>query len=253
MKIIFPVCEAQVELVSMNFHRFAQLTDAKSHDIFVTAAWADHFSVPALVDALKPIFRSVDSVILPDVPESEGWPVAPNWMFYESVKTLAATGNKTAFLWYEPDMFLLNRGGLTILEEAYMRSGTKSVVGAITNTRRRNAAGELAVVGKHVAGACIYPWNLLEISNALHVLDYEPFDVAMENELLPIAHDIAETLYAHRWQTGNYSMTPEGFLVGKALKPIGVGVHDKPVPKSCVILHGVKDLSIAKLLNNRDY
>ncbi len=205
------------------------------------------------MEALKPIFRSVQYSILPDVPEAEEWPVAPNWMFFESIKALAATDNKVAFLWYEPDLYLLRRDGLTVLEEEYMRSGTKSIMGAVNNTRRRNAAGELEIVSKHVVGAAVYPWNLLEISNAVHILDFEPFDVAMENELMPKVHDISETLYAHRWQTGQYHLTPDGFLVGKALKPIGVGVYDKPVPKSCVILHGVKDLSVAKILKDRDY
>jgi hypothetical protein len=93
----------------------------------------------------------------------------------------------------------------------------------------------------------------LEVSNAIHVLDFEPFDVAMESELMPLALNIAETLYAHRWQTGQYRLDQDGFLVGKALNPIGAGVYDKPVPKSCVILHGVRDLSVAKLLKEGDY
>lgn len=250
IKLILPICEKDFPLVNLLGHRFIQFGDMKERSLLVTACWADHFGVSDFCKAMEPYFKKIDYFIMPDVPEGDGWPEAANHLFYNTAQFLDERGNSDPWLFCEPDFFPLYSGWLDDFDKGYETAGMP-YFGNINATRFRDRrTGKLEVRGKHMVGAGVYPADFFTRCKSIHFLDHTPWDIEIQDEVVPECHDT--NLIMHAWQTCNYKVS-EGLVVGEDVKrpnPSGGIRHyygGRPIPRGTAALHGVKDASLSKI------
>jgi hypothetical protein len=243
IKLVLPICKKQAPMVARLVHRFKQFGDMRHRDIVIIAPWEDHFEVPDLEKFLAPLFKSVETFIIPDVPELSEWPQVGNHTFYETVKALRELGNKESFYFFECDNWPLYPFWLDDIQSEFDAAG-KPFYGVMNATRRLNKeTGETVVEGRHMVGTGVYPADIFEKSLALHTLTDAPWDIAMQNELEGAVHETQ--LICHRWNTGRYKKTA-GIVTCDDLGP-NKGRYGLPIPPEAVVVHGCKDGSIAKI------
>lgn len=241
IKLVLPVCEKEAAMVSRLVHRFKEFDDMKDRDLFITACWSDYFSVPDLVAFLKPHFNSVEAYRMPDVPEFAEWPMVGNHMFYQSAIALYERHNRDPWYFFEADNWPIYRGWLNDFDVDYLGGG-KPYMGAVNLTR---IGDEGKVNGTHMVGTGVYPFDFLGRVQAVHELDFLPFDVACQDEIVPHCHETP--LIFHAWNTGNYSKTSEGQVIGQDLGPNKGRYGGRPIPPATAVVHGCKDGSLARI------
>lgn len=148
-------------------------------------------------------------------------------------------------------MFFTHRGALDRIEEEYDRVG-KPYMGTVNDTRFRDKrTGKLHLQGKHMVGTGIYPADFAERSKAIHMMTRVPWDIEVQDEVLPECHD--SKLFFHCWGTHKYHFTKEGELIGRDVeRPPAKEQHyyARPVPTETAVIHGSKDDSLYKLWND---
>jgi hypothetical protein len=243
IKLVLPVTEKQAALVSLLVNRFKSFNDMKDRDILLVCTWEDHFEVPELVKFLTPLFAHVSYTVIPDIPELSEWPLIGNHIFYHTAQHLHETENKDPWYFFECDNWPAHPDWMIAFDVEYNQAASP-YMGAINTTRlvdRRTGVTE--VHGRHMVGTGVYPADFFTRSRELHFLDSKPWDVALQDEILPDCHETQ--LIAHRWNTGRYK-NEAGIITCEDLGP-NKGRYGKPIPPEALIVHGCKDGSIAKI------
>lgn len=181
-----------------------------------------------------------------------GWPRACNQQFHQCA--FKAFSHFPADPWYffELDNTPMVPDWLDQLSVAYYQGG-KPFCGKLHPTHRRQSreSTEFYQQDIHMVGTGIYVSNLIEASTCINFLDSDPFDVALQYEIVNHWGCTDTHLIQHNWKTGNYRRDNLGRIVCDSLHvgPVPPGVtHAKPVEQGVAVLHGCKDASLAKLL-----
>lgn len=240
IKLIFPFSQADIINASLLANRFTKMGDMHEREILVTCCWKDHFGIEGVIKALTPHFKKVEAYVMPDVPFDEGWPQAPNHMFYNSCLWLAQHGNPDPFYFFEADCFPLWPGWLDEMEQEYTEAG-KPYYGFINDTWM-TVDGESKITGKHMVGTGVYPADFLDKCEGVHTLDDVPWDIAIRDEVIPECHGTQKI--HHAWSTGKYRYL-KGELIAEPLNKWKR--YGGPVNPEAVVIHGCKDQSLYRL------
>ena len=247
VKLVFPVSFIDADQVTLLAYRLASFNNLKDRDAIMVYCWGDQWDVDRPYDILTTAFRTVHRFIYPDPPEGMGWPEAPNHMFYSTAERLAEHHNKDPWFWFEGDVFPLKSDFLTQIEEEYETVG-KPYMGVINSSRYLKPDGNQFEQGRHMVGCGIYPPDFTTRCSRVHFIPEKmPFDVWIEDEVIPDCHDTK--LIFHAWNTGKYHLV-DGELIGKDLKNTTGERHQyggRPVNHEAVLLHGEKTTSLFKL------
>jgi len=239
IKIVLPVCDVDLHQVESLAWRMKQLEDYDN--IAVVATWAANWDVDHLLKMIEPQWYHA----IQDSNEM-GWPEASNHLFYRTALFLREQGNTDPWFFMEGDCLPLKKGWRQALETEYEKAG-KPYMGVVTDTVYMDTATKRRwTEGKHMVGAGIYPADFLTRCQGIHTVDRHAWDVVIGDEILEDVHHT--DLICHRWQTQNYRYNEEGLLIMDDVPKDDVDSRVKPVPKEAVVLHGVKDFSLAKLL-----
>lgn len=244
IKLVLPMCKKHFPLANILAQRFVKFADMKDRSLLVTVAWEDHFPIPDFCKFLTPHFADVQFHVLPDIPEFGGWPEAGNHMFFHTAEFLFQSGNKDPWYFFEPDNTPLYPHWMAAFDHEYTEA-SKPYMGVMNVSRKRTPEGKVEVDGRHMVGTGIYPADLFTRSSALHVLEHEPWDVAMQDEIVPEAHET--NLIFHAWNTGRYKKDADGFITGEDFGPNKGRYGGRPVPIEAVVVHGCKDDSLSKI------
>lgn len=243
--LVLPICQKQAPMIARLVHRFKKFGDTLHRDLVISVPWEDHFDARELEKFVKPLFKNVTVLNIPDVPELSEWPQIGNWMFYETAKALSEHGNKESWYFFEPDNWPLYPGWLEDIQVEFDCCG-KPFYGAVNLTRRLNSdTGKTEVSGKHMVGTGIYPADFFDRSQALHTLTDDPWDIAIQDEIMDAVFE--SNLIFHAWNTGKYRKLPDGSVVGEDFGPNKGRYGGKPIPPEAVVVHGCKDDSLSKI------
>jgi hypothetical protein len=247
IKLVLPVCKKEAAMVSRLVHRFKSFGDMVFRDLVLIAPWEDKFEMPDLEKFLRPIFQSVTTRIIPDLPEFAEWPAIGNHVFYETCKSLHELGNKDPWYFFECDNWPLHPGWLDEMQIEYNAVCEKTpFMGAVNLTRTTNLdTGQTEISGKHMVGTAIYPADFFQKSQAIHLLTYESWDIEIAPEIMDAVHETP--LIFHAWHTGNYRRLPNKQVIGDDLGPNKGRYGGRPIPPETVVVHGCKDASLSKI------
>jgi hypothetical protein len=241
IRIILPFSHVDIQLASLLANRLIQHGGMKDRELLVTCCFADHFGIEDFLKQLTPHFKKVDHYVMPDVPFDEGWPQAPNHIFYNACIWLAQHGNESPFYFLEADNFPLYPSWLDEMEQEYQEAG-KPYMGFINKTYMTIDGKVGEERGTHLVGTGIYPANFLDICEKIHTLTDVPWDVDIQEEVVPLCHHTNKI--HHTWQTGKYR------YVGNELVATPLNEWKRyggPVHPEAVVIHGSKDFSLYKL------
>jgi hypothetical protein len=187
-------------------------------------------------------FRDVD-VLLMEKEVGGGWPVAPNFMFKQTVSYLEREQNTTPWFWLEADNIPTRRSWLKEIYTEYNLSG-KRFSGAFEKTRLANAqTGEFAGFdGEHLNGSAVYPGDFYRRSLLWKHLTTVAWDIYMKWEMIPHAH--RSELMVSRWRSCNYRRVPGGYAFDQDYRHTPQDI----VPETAAVVHGCKDDSLFRLL-----
>lgn len=209
-------------------------------------------SVEEFLARIRPLFAGVDSEAIRT--NSKGWPHACN----QSFQKVAQWAAKQTLPWYN---FELDNvpfpGWLDALQKEY-DDAKKDFMGVIVNTRglAKDSEGKMVSVStgeKHMVGTGIYPPQYGNTSVKVPFLARhmiwgghlpEPYDVQIRHEVVPYAHHT--NLIAHRFKTVNYRVEGDKLVCDNAPDNPATADHSAPIPPGTLVVHGVKDDSLAK-------
>lgn len=256
MKIVIPVSKADASQLDLLVQVLLLQGPLTGHDLLLVPTPSVDSEARQAAEKLKCICASIQ-VATTDVEFPGGWPQAPNNHWHWTASYLERTGNRQAWLWLEIDAVPMVPSWATLLEKAYVAGG-KPFFGCVkpllfTNkqtTEPYTKAGEDMLMG-----VAIYPPGIPRDTHIQPLFNNmgrrgvaaprEPFDVYLR---WVFKHrGVASTnLIVDRWRTCNYRLA-NGQIVcepvaGEALAKGGV------VPEDTILLHGVKDGSLQRLL-----
>lgn len=213
-------------------------------------------SVEEFLARIRPLFAGVNSEAIRT--NSKGWPHACNQSF-QKVAQWMATKLPNPLPWYnfELDNVPLQKGWLDALQKEY-DDAKKDFMGVIVNTRglAKDSEGKMVSVPtgeKHMVGTGIYPPQYGNTSVKVPFLARhmiwggrlpEPYDVQIRHEVVPYAHHT--NLIAHRFKTVNYRVVGDKLVCDNAPDNPATADHSAPIPPGTLVVHGVKDDSLAK-------
>lgn len=205
---------------------------------------------------LEPLFASVE-VCAVDLGLT-GWPMACGRHFRLCAQYMQDKHPQVPWYNCELDCTFIKSGALDILEDDMVRSG-KLYYGMVVPTRvHRPISGggvEYGVMGEHMVGTGIYPWNAYGRSLLMDSVDKVmpwvreppiPYDVMMCHEIVPYAHN--STLMQHNWRTINYRREGDQIVCDDDPNNAPGTSHKKPVSPNVVMVHGCRDGSLARVL-----
>jgi hypothetical protein len=251
IRLILPTYKDHFALSNLLAQRFAKLGDMKDRKATVVVTWENHFDLEKYLAFLGQHFKEVDFKVLPDTPEGLGWPEAGNHLFYGAAEYLHSIKNEDPWMFFEPDMFVLQKYWLDRFDEEYARVG-KPYLGTINDTRFLDKiAGKVHKEGQHMVGAGVYPPDFFTKSKKIHMLEHVPWDLEIQDEVVPECFNTS--LIFHAWSTRAYHFTEEGVLIGKDVKRVvheGTHFYARPVNPGCAVIHGCKDDSLYRVWAN---
>lgn len=256
MKIVIPVSKADASQLDLLVQVLLLQGPLTGHDLLLVPTPSVDSEARQAAEKLKCICASIQ-VATTEFEFPGGWPQAPNNHWHWTATYLERTGNRQAWLWLEIDCVPMVANWATLLEKAYMAGG-KPFFGCVkpllfTNkqtTEPYTKAGEDMLMG-----VAIYPPGIPRDTHIQPLFNNmgrrgvaaprEPFDVYLR---WVFKHrGVASTnLIVDRWRTCNYRLVNDQILcdpvAGEALAKGGV------VPGDTILLHGVKDGSLQRLL-----
>lgn len=164
------------------------------------------------------------------------------------LKDLSIQEPREHFFWFEPDSNVpLEKRWLDSLQAEYLSNG-KAFLGVIEPVYLQKE-GEWKQDSQHVPRSSIYPVDLAKRSILINFLQQDSFDIEMQWEILG---DCAKSeLLQYAWGTGNYARDEKSRLVGEDRRGPEDGYpidYAKPVRSSAVVVQGLADDSLLKLL-----
>jgi hypothetical protein len=243
MLIVIPISSSDSELAETFTQVISATGENKNHTVLVVSRPGDGAASLDLANGL--IGTGVFSKIglhwfSEDGPK--GWPLGPNFYWFETIKYLTGTNNNLPWLWMELDCTPLKPGWADALEEEYLKCGTPFL-------GMHGWSGEPPV--KHLVGVAAYPPQVSDHSKLYNEVPNSgiAFDVVCQDEFVPKSTE--SRLMQHGFRTGNYRRLPDGILQGEHLNGSPGGrQYDQPVREEAVLHHGCEDGSLAKLVIN---
>jgi hypothetical protein len=245
MLLIVPVSEADEQMIDSVSELIVKLGGCPNHDLLVVGSTDCEPLVNKLHAKLKGEFRNTSTFVFQCL--VKGWPLGPNAYFRNTISYLYTEMNvDQPWYWFELDNTPLKRGWLDALQKEYMASHAV-FMGARHPTYYVDQNKKLVEKGAHMAGTGIYPANFTQLCDLWRFEEGMAFDVWIQWEVL--RGGLTDTpLIQHNWKTCNYRRNG-GDIISDNFDMPHPDLHtNKLVTKEAVVLHGCKDLSLARLL-----
>lgn len=245
MLVIIPVSEADEQMIDTVSELIVKLGGCPNHDLLVVGSTDCEPLVNKLHAKLKSEFRNTSTYVFQCL--VKGWPLGPNAYFRNTVSYLyTERGIDQPWYWFELDNTPMKRGWLDALQKEYIAAHAV-FMGARHSTYYTDANKKLIEKGAHMAGTGIYPVNFTQLCDLWRFEEGQAFDVWIQWEVL--RGGLTDTsLIQHNWKTCNYRRE-DGVIVSDNFDMPHPDLHtNKPVTEEAVVVHGCKDLSLARLL-----
>jgi hypothetical protein len=245
MLVIIPVSEADEQMIDPISELITKLGGCANHDLLVVGSTDCEPLVNKLHASLKSQFRNSSTYAFQCL--AKGWPLGPNAYFRNTVSYLYTEYNiDQPWYWFELDNTPVKRGWLDALQKGYAAAHAV-FMGARHPTYYTDASKRLIEKGAHMAGTGIYPTNFTQLCDLWRFEEGRAFDVWIQWEVL--RGGLTDTpLIQHNWKTCNYRRE-DGIIVSDNFDMPHPDLHtNKPVTDEAVVVHGCKDLSLARLL-----
>lgn len=245
MLLIVPVSEADEQMINPVSELIVKLEGCPNHDLLVVGSTDCASLVNKLHGKLKNEFHNTSTHIFQCL--AKGWPLGPNAYFRNTVSHLYTDmAINQPWYWFELDNTPLKKGWLDALQKEYTAAHAV-FMGAKHSTYYTDASKKLIERGAHMAGTGIYPVNFTKLCDLWRFEEGQAFDVWIQWEVLRAG--LTDTpLIQHNWKTCNYRRE-DGQIVCDNFDMPHPDLHtNKPVTDEAVVLHGCKDLSLARLL-----
>jgi len=245
MLLIVPVSEADEQMIDPISELIVKLGGCPNHDLLVVGSTDCEPLVNDLYSKLKGQFRNTSTHVFQCL--AKGWPLGPNAYFRNTISYLyAGAGVEQPWYWFELDNTPTKRGWLDALQKEY-NAAHAVFMGAKHATYYVDQNNRLIVKGAHMAGTGIYPKDFTKHCDLWRYEEGVAFDVWIQWEVLR-AGLTDTTLIQHNWKTCNYRREG-GEIVCDNFDMPHVDLHtNKPLSPDAAVLHGCKDLSLARLL-----
>ena len=245
MLLIVPVSEADEQMIDPISDLIVKLGGCPNHDLLVVGSTDCEPLVNKLHVKLKSQFRNSSTYVFQCL--VKGWPLGPNAYFRNTVGYLyTEMGVNQPWYWFELDNTPLKRGWLDSLQKEY-NAAHAVFMGAKHATYYVNADKKLIEKGSHMAGTGVYPINFTQLCDLWRFEEGVAFDVWIQWEVL--RGGLTDTpLIQHNWKTCNYRRHGDQIISDNFDMPHPDLHTNKPVTPEAVVLHGCKDLSLARLL-----
>jgi len=185
-------------------------------------------------------------------PQLNGWPDGPNQCFAVAAETVFASGWQEPWLWMEADCVVTRPPWLDQIQMEHRYCG-QPILGAFENTFGPDGK----VVGNHVTGVAVYPWDWWKTCAPLRslVTATETYRLAGNS---PPAFDVYLAPYSvpkcatgvtmrHYWKSHSYREVD-----GEVLCQFKVNYGGHPVVKmDAALIHGAKDYSLLDIVQKR--
>jgi hypothetical protein len=241
MLIVIPVSHADAELVEPFTLAISATRGDKNHSALVVSRPRDGASSVDLANRLirADAFSKVDLHWFSENGPT-GWPLGPNFYWYQTIKHLEKKENTLPWLWMELDCTPLEPGWATALEKEYLKCRTPFL-------GMHGWSGDPPV--KHLVGVAVYPPQVSDHSKLYSEVPSsdKAFDVVCQDEFVPKSTE--SRLMQHGFRTGNYRPLSNGVLQGEHLNGFPGGrQYDQPVREEAVLHHGCEDGSLAQVI-----
>lgn len=255
MKIVIPVSKSDVEHLDLLTQVIIHQGSLIGHDILLFPTPCVQEQAMQAAVKLRSVCPTVE-VKVADADYPEGWPQAPNRHWHCAVNYLDNSGNKSPWLWLEADAVPMVPHWASLLWDAYLVGG-QPFYGFVKPVRytRPGVEGFFTKANDDIMmGVGIYPPGIsrdLLIQPLFNNLGRtfqaakEPFDLYLR-WVFKRRGVCASTIIQDLWRTVNYRRDGETIVCDPlADEPrANAGV----VPGTAVLVHGVKDGSLQRLL-----
>ena len=183
--------------------------------------------------------------------DERGWPRSANSVFSETALHVFEEKSYGEKSWYffELDNTPMCRGWVQKLQDEYELARLPCM--GVVNKTIRGTAELRKQDGSHLVGTSIYPadlWSRVKLCRHINMLT-DPFDVVMQWETVKISHHTE--LIQHSWGTHKYSKKGARIECKAVANRPGSSDYANPGSPRAVVVHGCKDSSLAKLVEDK--
>ena len=245
MLLDIPVSEADEQIISPITEIITRFGQCSNHDLLVVGSTDNEANVNRVYATLKHVFRNSSKYLFQCM--TKGWPLGPNAYFRNTVSYLyTEAGIDQPWYWFELDNTPLKQGWLDALQKEY-NAAHAVFMGSKHPTYYADSNNKLIVKGHHMAGTGIYPQNFTQLCDLWRFEEGQAFDVWIQWEVLRAG--LTDThLIQHNWKTANYRLDGGIIVCDNLPMPHPDLKMNHDVRDDAVVLHGCKDLSLAKLV-----
>ena len=250
MLLVLPVTRADSKLAKPLLSLMAKLGGIRPHKLVL----AFTKTIPEVerkeIEAEAAPCGDVTSITLATTDE-RGWPRSANSVFSECARTVFQNNgwNEPCWYFFEADNTPMCRDWLAQLQAEY-NLAKMPCMGVVNRTMRGIGTANRHQDGTHLVGTSIYPtdlWKSVKLCKHINLLT-DPFDVAIQWEVVPKSHNTE--LIQHNWNSLRYKRS------GVRISCQSTGNYDsteyaQPVRAKAVVVHGCKDGSLIKLVEER--
>jgi hypothetical protein len=240
--VTLPYCTKDVGLLRklINWMADLQLNYAKHSCLLVADNDVPNDEKLDIMNLVKPLFASVDTMIVRVPAEKQSWPLAPNIMFASAARQVQEV-YKLPWFWLEPDAVPLRAGWLNELASDYAASAKRFMGSFIP------AENQPDMPPVHMAGCAIYPPDAFSgMERILKDTPTKAFDIALAGYTIPRAANNIKM--QHYW--GQRDLSPSFRKEATVLDPKNVLTLDF-LKSSSVLFHRNKDGSLIDLLQDQ--
>ena len=255
MKIIVPISESDAHLLD-SFLKVVKHFGGLEHHTIILAPVETQLEAAQAVRSVLVEDRVCPTVIVkPFHVPSAGWPIAPNMHFGSVVEWLAQTRNQEPWLWLELDAVPVKPNWASTLAWEYASKG-KAFMGFIRPTVNLDMSGRPVTSNDDVMmmGTAVYAPDFSKIVNSRSLVEglksgmvAEPFDKYLRHFLQSVGWTHSK-LIGDRWMTGNYRVENGEYACDNLATESWMTDHSKTDISEAVIIHGVKDSSLADII-----
>ena len=267
MRIVLPVSPHDRHLLDGWVKIIQHLRCGTQHQLHMVVPLSCEVNAIEAKKELEDYFDSVDIHIMESEPLG-GWPIGPNYQFYQAARFMAQTGPNLPWFFCELDCRPIRTHAFDALASRYASSGVP-FLGNVSPTPWRSDDGRIvpSLEGKDdimMSGCAIYPGSLINHPICKPLMDdlskgMESTEVPWDLYLRYVQRKLGMShtdLLANHWNTVNYHME-DGALVCEA-RPSHEVFDQKPnfeqrkcdgaIHPEAVLIHGCKDDSLTELI-----
>lgn len=177
----------------------------------------------------------------------KGWPQGPNSLFWVAAKRCKTIGSDVGWLWLEPDAIPLSPGWADKLQTADLNFRS-NFMGAIIDS----PPGVNGIPSKYMNGVAVYSFNAYDLLNPTRN-DTKAFDISAAP--IMVSQGVNTSLIQCFW--GEKDLPPTFYLTQQQSSSASFSSRNSLplsfVRKDAVLFHRNKDLTLLRLLWERDY